>query len=127
MIHPYSHIRRAPPSLARPDPLIDGERTLTFAELDERASTLAQASMRVASNQGIAPPSSSTIAFEYVVTVIAVARAGGALTPMLGAPPRAGLHRHRFRSAICAGVHTARSRTRPKDRSQPQHSPSANF
>ena len=44
MIHPYSHIRRAPPSLARPDPLIDGERTLTFAELDERASTLAQAS-----------------------------------------------------------------------------------
>lgn len=86
MIHPYSHY---PARAARHWPdrtaLIDGERTLTFAELDQHASTLARALVA----RGLEPGDRVAIiqhnCLEYVISVVAIARAGGVLTPMLGA------------------------------------------
>lgn len=86
MIHPYSYY---PARAARfwPDrpALIDGERILTYAELNERASAFANALLA----RGLEPGGRVAIiqhnCLEYVVAVIGVARAGGVLTPMLGA------------------------------------------
>lgn len=86
MIHPYSYY---PARAARcwPDrpALIDGKRTLTYAELNERASAIASALIA----RGLKPGERVAViqhnCIEYVVAVIGIARAGGALTPMLGA------------------------------------------
>lgn len=86
MIHPYSHYparaaRRWPERIA----LIDGERRRSYRELDERATKLARALVGL----GLAPGERVAVVqenrIEYVEAVIAVARAGGALVPLLGA------------------------------------------
>jgi long-chain acyl-CoA synthetase len=86
MIHPYSHY---PSRAARHWPeriaVIDGERTLTFSELDRRATTIA-ANLTVA---GLEPGDRVALiqhnCLEYVLAVVGIARAGGVLVPMLGA------------------------------------------
>jgi acyl-CoA synthetase (AMP-forming)/AMP-acid ligase II len=86
MIHPYSHYpartaRRWPDRVA----LVEGERRRTYRELDEHASRLAQALIR----QGLLPGDRVSVVqenrIEYVEMVIAIARAGGAIVPLLGA------------------------------------------
>jgi acyl-CoA synthetase (AMP-forming)/AMP-acid ligase II len=86
MIHPYAHYParaagRWPDRVA----LIDGERRRTYRELDERATKLARALVGL----GLAPGERVALVqenrIEYVETVIAIARAGGALVPLLGA------------------------------------------
>ncbi len=86
MIHPYSHYpararQRTPDAIA----LVDGARTTTFAELDQRATKLAH----VLIDAGLEPGDRVAVVQEnstaYVETVIAIARAGGVLVPMLGA------------------------------------------
>jgi fatty-acyl-CoA synthase len=86
MIHPYSHYparaaRRWPDQVA----LVDGERHRSYRELDERATQLAHAliELGVEPGQRIAVVQENRI--EYVETVIAIARAGGVLVPLLGA------------------------------------------
>lgn len=86
MIHPYAHYparaaRRWPERAA----LVDGERRRTYRELDENATRLA----RVLVGLGLEPGERVAVVqenrIEYVETVIAIARAGGALVPLLGA------------------------------------------
>lgn len=86
MIHPYAHYparaaRRWPEHIA----LVDGERRCTYAELDARATRLA----RALAGRGLAPGERVAVVqenrIEYVETVIAIARAGGVLVPLLGA------------------------------------------
>ena len=86
MIHPYAHYparaaRRWPDRVA----LVDGERRCTYRELDERATRLARTlvGLGLASGERVAVLQENRI--EYVETVIAIARAGGALVPLLGA------------------------------------------
>lgn len=85
MMHPYAYY---PARAARlwPDRIavIDGERQLTFAELDARASTLAAALVA----RGLQPGERVALiqhnCIEFVVAAIAIARAGGVWCPMLG-------------------------------------------
>lgn len=85
MMHPYSYY---PARAARywPDrlALIDGDRRLTFAQMDARADTVARALIA----RGLEPGERvALIQFncaEFVIAAIAIARAGGVLTPMLG-------------------------------------------
>jgi fatty-acyl-CoA synthase len=86
VIHPYAHYparaaRRFPERVA----LVDGERRRTYRELDERATQLARALLGL----GLAPGERVAVVqenrIEYVEVVIAIARAGGALVPLLGA------------------------------------------
>jgi acyl-CoA synthetase (AMP-forming)/AMP-acid ligase II len=86
VIHPYAHYparaaRRWPDRVA----LVDGERRCTYRELDERATRLARAlvGLGLAAGERVAVLQENRI--EYVETVIAIARAGGALVPLLGA------------------------------------------
>jgi fatty-acyl-CoA synthase len=85
MIHPYSHYprraaRRWPARLA----IVDGARSRTYRELDERATRLARALIQ----RGLAPGERVSVVqenrIEYVEMVIAIARAGGAVVPLLG-------------------------------------------
>jgi len=86
VIHPYAHYparaaRRWPDRVA----LVDGERRRSYRELDERATRLARALIELGLEPGerIAVVQENRI--EYVETVIAIARAGGVLVPLLGA------------------------------------------
>ena len=86
MIHPYSHY---PSRAATSDPgaiaLCDGTSRLSYRELDDRATRLAH----VLVAEGLAPGDRVAVvqenSIEYVETVVAIARAGGVLVPMLGA------------------------------------------
>ncbi|MCL4745546.1 MAG: AMP-binding protein [Burkholderiaceae bacterium] len=97
MMHPYSHY---PARAARlwPDRIavIDGDRQLSFAELDARASAAAAALIA----RGLRPGERVALiqfnCLEFVVAVIAIARAGGVLCPMLGALTQA---EHRYIAA----------------------------
>ncbi len=86
MIHPYSHY---PTRAARcwPDrvALIDGERRRNYRELDARATQLARALVGLGLEPGERVAVVQENRIEYVETVIAIARAGGALVPLLGA------------------------------------------
>jgi len=86
MIHPYAHYParaagRYPERLA----LVEGERRRSYRELDEQATRLARALVRL----GLAPGERVAVVqenrIEYVETTIAIARAAGALVPLLGA------------------------------------------
>jgi acyl-CoA synthetase (AMP-forming)/AMP-acid ligase II len=86
VIHPYAHYparaaKRGPDRVA----LVDGERRRTYRELDERATRLARALVGL----GLAPGERVAVVqenrIEYVEAVIAIARAGGAPVPLLGA------------------------------------------
>ncbi len=99
MKHPYSHY---PARAARhwPDLVaaIDGDRQLTFAELDAKASGVAAAliarGLRVGERVAVIQYNS----LEFVIAVIAIARAGGVLCPMLGALTE---REHRYIAADC--------------------------
>lgn len=86
MIHPYSHY---PARAARHWPdrvaLIDGDRQRTYAELNANADVIARGLMKL----GLEPEDRVVLiqnnCIEYVESVIGIARAGGALVPMLGA------------------------------------------
>jgi len=86
MKHPYSHY---PARAARywPDRIaaIDGERQVTFAELDARATAVAAALVA----RGVQPGDRVALiqhnSLEFVIAAIAIARAGGVWCPMLGA------------------------------------------
>ncbi len=86
MKHPYSHY---PARAARHWPeriaAIDGERQLTFAELDTRASAVAAALVA----RGLQPGERVALiqynSLEFVIAAVAIARAGGVWCPMLGA------------------------------------------
>ena len=86
MIHPYAHYparaaRRWPDRVA----LVDGERRRTYRELDERATRLARALVGLGLRPGERVAVVQENRIEYVETVIAIARAGGAAVPLLGA------------------------------------------
>ncbi len=86
MIHPYSHYparaaRRWPDRVA----LVDGARRRGYRELDERATRLARALLSVGLEPGERVAVVQENRIEYVETVIAIARAGGVLVPLLGA------------------------------------------
>lgn len=85
MIHPYSHYpartaRRWPDRIA----LIDGVRSRSYRELDERATKLARALIRLGVSPGERVSVIQENRLEYVEMVIAIARAGGAVVPLLG-------------------------------------------
>ena len=86
MKHPYSHY---PARAARHWPegvaVIDGERQLSFAELDAQASIAAAALVARGLQVGERVAVIQFNCLEFVVAVIAIARAGGVLCPMLGA------------------------------------------
>ncbi|MBW2313447.1 MAG: AMP-binding protein [Deltaproteobacteria bacterium] len=86
MIHPYAHYP-ARAALRWPDriALIDGERRRSYRELDERATRLARALLALGLGPGERVAVVQENRIEYVETVIAVARAGGVLVPLLGA------------------------------------------
>lgn len=85
MIHPYSYyLRRAAERWPDKIALVDGGRSMTYRELDERAGRLAAALLRF----GVKPGERVAIVQEnctrYVEAVCAVARAGAVFVPMLG-------------------------------------------
>ncbi|GMV02453.1 MAG: AMP-binding protein [Burkholderiaceae bacterium] len=86
MKHPYSHY---PARAARQWPnlvaAIDGERQLSFAELDAQASGVAAALVARGLQVGERVAVIQHNSLEFVIAVIAIARAGGVLCPMLGA------------------------------------------
>lgn len=86
MKHPYSHY---PARAARlwPDNVaaIDGERQLSFAELDVQASRVAAALVARGLQVGERVAIIQYNSVEFVIAVIAIARAGGVLCPILGA------------------------------------------
>ncbi len=86
MIHPYAHYperaaRRWPGRLA----LVDGERTRTYHALHERTARLAGALAELGLEPGERVAVVQENRLEYVEIVIAIARAGGVLVPLLGA------------------------------------------
>lgn len=86
MIHPYAHYparaaRRWPDRVA----LVDGDRRRTYRELDLRATQLARALVGLGLTPGERVAVVQENRIEYVETVIAIARAGGVLVPLLGA------------------------------------------
>jgi acyl-CoA synthetase (AMP-forming)/AMP-acid ligase II len=86
VIHPYAHYparaaRRWPDRIA----LVDGERRRSYRELDERATQLARALVGLGLEPGERVAVVQENRIEYVETVIAIARAGGVLVPLLGA------------------------------------------
>ena len=86
MIHPYAHYparaaSRWPDRVA----LVDGERRRTYRELDERGTRLARALVGLGLQPGERVAVVQENRIEYVETAIAIARAGGALVPLLGA------------------------------------------
>ncbi len=86
MIHPYSHYparaaRRWPQRVA----LVDGGRRRTYRELDDNATRLARVLVRLGLQPGERVAVVQENRIEYVETAIAIARAGGALVPLLGA------------------------------------------
>ncbi len=86
MIHPYDHYpARAAERWPERVALIDGERRRTYRELDAQATRIALALV----SSGLRPGERVAVVqenrVEYVETVIAIARAGGVLVPMLGA------------------------------------------
>ncbi len=86
MIHPYSHYparaaRRWPDRIA----LVEAERRRNYRELDERATRLARALVGLGLEPGERVSLVQENRIEYVETVIAIARAGGVLVPLLGA------------------------------------------
>lgn len=86
MKHPYSHY---PARAARHWPeqvaAIDGERQLSFAELDAKATGVAAALIARGLQPGERVALIQDNSLEFVIAVIAIARAGGVLCPMLGA------------------------------------------
>ena len=85
MIHPYAHYparaaRRWPDRVA----LVDGEQRRTYRELGERATRLARALVAMGLEPGERVAVVQENRIEYVETVIGIARAGGALVPLLG-------------------------------------------
>jgi acyl-CoA synthetase (AMP-forming)/AMP-acid ligase II len=86
VIHPYAHYparaaRRWPERVA----LVDGQRRRTYRELDGRATRLARALAGLGLEPGERVAVVQENRIEYVETVVAIARAGGALVPLLGA------------------------------------------
>ncbi|MFQ5698504.1 MAG: class I adenylate-forming enzyme family protein [Myxococcota bacterium] len=86
MIHPYSHYparaaRRWPDRVA----LVDGERRRSYRELDLRSTRLARALLGLGLEPGERVAVVQENRIEYVEMVIAIARAGGAAVPLLGA------------------------------------------
>ena len=86
MIHPYSHYparaaQRWPEQIA----LVEGERRRTYRQLDENATRLARALVGLGLQPGERVAVVQENRIEYVETAIAIARAGGALVPLLGA------------------------------------------
>ncbi|MFQ5415874.1 MAG: class I adenylate-forming enzyme family protein [Myxococcota bacterium] len=86
MIHPYAHYparaaSRWPDRVA----LVDGERRRTYRELDVQATRLARALVGLGLEPGERVAVVQENRIEYVETAIAIARAGGALVPLLGA------------------------------------------
>lgn len=86
MIHPYSHY---PARAARlwPDriALVEGSRTRSYAQLDRRATMIARALTALGLEPGERVAVLQQNCIEYVESVIGIARAGGALVPLLGA------------------------------------------
>jgi acyl-CoA synthetase (AMP-forming)/AMP-acid ligase II len=86
VIHPYSYY---PARAARHWPdrvaLVEGSRQCTYAELGQRATTIA----RVLLDLGLEPGDRVAViqhnCIEYVESVVGIARAGGTLVPLLGA------------------------------------------
>ncbi len=86
VIHPYSYyLARAARRWPNKTAIVDGSRSLTYAELDERASRLAAALGALGVGLGDRVAIVQENNYRYVETVCAVARAGGVFVPMLGA------------------------------------------
>jgi acyl-CoA synthetase (AMP-forming)/AMP-acid ligase II len=116
VIHPYSHYparaaRRWPDGVA----LIDGERRRTYRELDERATRLARTLVGLGLRPGERVAVVQENCIEYVETVIAIARAGGVLVPMLGALSE-GEHAFMVRDAEARFVVALRPEAAPRAR-----------
>ncbi len=86
MIHPYSHY---PARAARHWPdrvaLVEGPRTCTYTELDRQGMVIANALLQLGLQPGDRVAVLQQNCIEYVEAVVGIARAGGALVPLLGA------------------------------------------
>jgi long-chain acyl-CoA synthetase len=86
MLHPYSHY---PARAARHWPeriaLVEGERRRTYAQLDDAANAIAHGLRYLGVEPGDRVAVLQQNCIEYVESVVAIARAGGVLVPMLGA------------------------------------------
>ncbi|MCC6640683.1 MAG: AMP-binding protein [Deltaproteobacteria bacterium] len=86
MIHPYAHYpERAAQRWPQQMALVDGARRRTYEELDARTARLASALLRLGLRPGERVAIVQENCIEYVEAAIAIARAGGALVPLLGA------------------------------------------
>jgi acyl-CoA synthetase (AMP-forming)/AMP-acid ligase II len=86
MIHPYSYYpARAALRWPERTALVEGARRRSYRELDLRATRLARALLGLGLEPGERVAVVQENRIEYVETAIAVARAGGALVPLLGA------------------------------------------
>ncbi|MCC6848035.1 MAG: AMP-binding protein [Deltaproteobacteria bacterium] len=86
MIHPYAHYpARAATRWPERIALVDGVRRRTYLDLDQRATRLARALVGLGLDPGERVAVVQENRIEYVETVIAIARAGGVLVPLLGA------------------------------------------
>lgn len=86
MIHPYAHYpARAAARWPERVALVDGERRRTYRELDLQSTRLARALVDLGLEPGERVAVVQENRIEYVEVVIAIARAGGALVPLLGA------------------------------------------
>ncbi len=85
MIHPYSHY---PARAARHWPdhvaLMEGTRTRTYAELDRQGTIIANGLIELGLKPGERVAILQQNCIEYVEAVVGIARAGGALVPLLG-------------------------------------------
>ena len=86
MLHPYSHFPgRAAVRWPEQVALVDGGRRSTFAQLDVKATAIALALIRAGVEPGDRVAVLQHNCIEYVESVIAIARAGGVIVPLLGA------------------------------------------
>jgi fatty-acyl-CoA synthase/long-chain acyl-CoA synthetase len=85
VIHPYSYyVARAATRWPDKAAVVDGERSLTYAELDGRIGRLAAGLRVLGLERGERVAILQENGHRYVESVCAVARAGGVFVPMLG-------------------------------------------
>ncbi|MFQ5668645.1 MAG: class I adenylate-forming enzyme family protein [Candidatus Binatia bacterium] len=86
MIHPYSYyLARAAQRWPRKVAVIDGDVSLTYQQLDQRAGQLAAGLRALGLQRGDRVAILQENNHRYVESVCAVARAGGVFVPLLGA------------------------------------------
>jgi amino acid adenylation domain-containing protein/non-ribosomal peptide synthase protein (TIGR01720 family) len=71
--------------------VVDGDRTLTYAELDARSNRLARALIRAGAGPDVVVATAMTRSLEYILAVWSISKAGAALLPLDPGLPEARL------------------------------------